>query len=101
MACGLDAWFLLVALTENFINRSGLLVEEEELSSLNPLTVIVLKEEEILIEEVDEDDGSNLEVDHDQSKILCHNCGAEFAEEVEMEKHRYSFIPLLVVHVIV
>lgn len=73
----------------------------EELSSLSPLAVIVLQEDdvEVILEEgkeghvvkeeevVEEDDTSNVEIEHIQSTIICHSCGAEFAEETELEKH--------------
>lgn len=80
------------------INGSCFLVDEE-LSTLSPLAVIVLHEDDVEVvlkevkkEKVDEDeDTSNVEIEHHhiQSTIICHSCGAEFAEETELEKHRY------------
>ncbi|XP_014278480.1 zinc finger protein 135 [Halyomorpha halys] len=79
------------------INGYGFLVGEE-LSTLSPLTVIVLEEEdgEVVLKEeevVETDDTSNVEIDHVQSTIICHWCGAEFAEETELEKHSSSCSP--------
>ncbi|CAH1397766.1 unnamed protein product [Nezara viridula] len=72
---------------------------DEELSTLSPLAVIVLHEDDVEVvlkevkkEKVDEDeDTSNVEIEHHhiQSTIICHSCGAEFAEETELEKHRH------------
>lgn len=50
---------------------------------------VVLKEGVVREEAVEEDDTSNVEIEHIQSTIICHSCGAEFAEETELEKHRY------------